>query len=264
MPRVIRVTDFSQGHSQYPPSIAIENGSTVKINGLSTMRFGDPYTPHTKYILPHDTHSPLTLKDPSRKVFVENRVISLDGDPLSCGDVAGGVITLPVNVFVGGKGLGGPATQINANETTGYSTEAPKIIYEKSALQPIYVYALDAQKNQVYVKGCPYSLKITEAYSPQIEEITGQVYKNFSGIGSNLPSYAPPGASQAIEISYSEDSNAPLPGGLFLDSNSGEIFGAIEGQYINSAVPVRINATNFSGTTSIQFFLTVRKKAFRC
>ena len=49
--------DLTTGHDSYPPSPMIATTGTVYVNNILVLRKGDKNTPHTRTVLPFDTHS---------------------------------------------------------------------------------------------------------------------------------------------------------------------------------------------------------------
>lgn len=76
----------TSGHDMYPPTVVNASSSTVKINGKRVVLHGDPITPHTKTVKPHDTHGGTVIAT-SSKLFIEGKAVARLGDKITCGDV---------------------------------------------------------------------------------------------------------------------------------------------------------------------------------
>jgi hypothetical protein len=168
---------------------------------------------------------------------------------MSCGDVAdNGAPT----VFANGGGGGGPAAQQDPGETTGYVILAPVVNYGTIQVPLESTYQ---NGRWVFVKGCPFSVKPKTAYSPQQEEDSGRIFKNFPGpptttqSGSKLPSFAKPQQVKPIAIKY-EVIGGSLPEGLSLNSDTGIISGASVRSF-NNPIRVGLRVTNIAGSNTI-------------
>src|SRR5688500_3845926 len=99
MPRIIKSTDFSQGHCWPPaPFIRPTGNRTVFTSNLPVAVLGDSYEDHPGPCGNAPTHTPLVIMG-SPNVFIQNLPVLRDGDILSCGDVANSLVG---SVFVNG------------------------------------------------------------------------------------------------------------------------------------------------------------------
>lgn len=92
---VVRQTDISQGHGCFPPRPCVTGSPNVFYNGLPSQRVTDYYPTHCCGNTCHDG----SLLSGSSTVFVNGLAQGRLGDPVSCGDTAGG--NCSPNIFSG-------------------------------------------------------------------------------------------------------------------------------------------------------------------
>lgn len=83
MPGVVRQGDVTAGHSCFPPTPPADYSPNVTCNNKRVVREGDPIVPHC-CVPPPPCHGGSYC--PSHSVTVNERSITLRGDPVSCGD----------------------------------------------------------------------------------------------------------------------------------------------------------------------------------
>ncbi len=93
------IGSVTSGHSgPFPPTLIAEGSPNVLTEGKPAARVGDKAIPHTRLVLPFDTHTPI-ISAGSSKVFINGIPAARVGDALSCG----GTIAVGVTkVFIGG------------------------------------------------------------------------------------------------------------------------------------------------------------------
>lgn len=97
---IIRSTDLTQGHCWAPTLPDPQTCSqTVFINGLPVVVVGSSYLPHTPGCTAPPTTHPVNTVRGSNTIYIEGRLVTRQGDPLSCGDISGGTMTPPPTVF---------------------------------------------------------------------------------------------------------------------------------------------------------------------
>ena len=94
-----RIGDATSGHAgPFPPTVIAAGSSNVLIEGIPAARVGDVAIPHTRTVLPFDTHTPV-ISVGSTKVLINGIPAARVGDALICG---GTIVTGASKVFIGG------------------------------------------------------------------------------------------------------------------------------------------------------------------
>ena len=283
MPRFIKSDDLTIGHC-WPPCPGVHvvppkaRAIGVTMDGATPVIQTDVYDIHPGpcgIIPPHPTF----VVRGSPDVFIGGLSVLRDGDPLSCGDVAN---SLGGSVFINGGGLGGPAAEGgDPNQTTGFVTLAPRIIYPPSQIS-YTAYSDETQNIFIFQRGCPLSIK-PNAYTPLKEEITGREFANYPGepfsnlIGApDLPSYAPDTSRDPIPLinfSLSADprgfmekiTNGVILPGINVNYETGEIYGEYFQVNVTEIPPpsinIRVSIENFVGTSTQDFRLDLIRVA---
>ncbi|WP_095700829.1 type VI secretion system PAAR protein [Pectobacterium polaris] len=78
MGNAVKLGDSDTGHGSHPPTPVAAGSSTVKVDGLSLARQGDPLSPHG-----HDR----SISSGSSSVLVDGKPAARTGDAVSCGGV---------------------------------------------------------------------------------------------------------------------------------------------------------------------------------
>lgn len=76
---------MTTGHSNYPPTVVNATQSKVFVEGIAVLVEGDPITPHTKTVDPHDTHGGTAVAS-TAKIFVSGKKAIMMADRITCGD----------------------------------------------------------------------------------------------------------------------------------------------------------------------------------
>lgn len=84
MPGVCRSGDMCTGHDAFPPRSPITSSPDVFCNGQPVVRQGDTWAPHTRTVLPFDTHSGVGTHG-SSTVFCNGIPVAREGDFIDCG-----------------------------------------------------------------------------------------------------------------------------------------------------------------------------------
>lgn len=257
MPRVIRIgLDISQGHGWLPTTCDIPTGEhSVFINGVAAAMVGDLYNV-AKHVPPplQPPHVGMFALVGSNSVFFNGKPVHRDGDAISCGDAADNGSP---SVFANGGGLGGPASNENPDETTGYVTLNPVITYPSILLTIKWVGDLESR---IYKSGCPVDFNISEIYSPLQEETTNAKFKNYPGSplsqidgAPTLPKYAPNEFRSKIPI-YGLKIDKALPDGITFNPSTGRISGALtEAGSLANEDTYRVSCENYVGSGSFIF-----------
>ncbi len=93
MPKGALVGDIGSGHDGFPPTPITAGSSTVKIDGRSVARQGDPLAPHSKP--KHPPHS-RTISEGSSTVMIDGKPAARVGDGISCGGTIVGGSTVNI------------------------------------------------------------------------------------------------------------------------------------------------------------------------
>jgi len=222
-------TNLTQGHCWVPtwPQSVNRKGS-VFVEGRKAMGVGDSFFPHIPSCTVPPTTHPVQAILGSPNVFVEGVPILRDGDPLSCGDVADGGSQ---NVLANGGGDSGPGGNKSNRGSTGYTRGKPEIFYP---VQKNVYYVIEHAFNvKKFSKGCPFEIKIQDAWTPLIEEGSNQVFKNYPGppltekAGAKLPAYARKEFELPIPITNFRFESEQIEG-VTIDPISGTIRGSFQ------------------------------------
>jgi len=85
MPPAAFITSMTSGHAgPFPPTMVAAGSGNVIIEGKPAARVGDIAIPHTRTVLPFDSHQPI-ISAGSSKVFINGIPAARIGDALSCG-----------------------------------------------------------------------------------------------------------------------------------------------------------------------------------
>ena len=99
MPPAAFISSETTGHAgPFPPTIVAAGSPTVLTEGKPAARVGDVAVPHTRQVLPFDTHEPIIAAG-SSKVFINGQPAARIGDALTCG---GFIATGAYHVNIGG------------------------------------------------------------------------------------------------------------------------------------------------------------------
>ena len=93
------IGSVTSGHAgPFPPTLVASGSGNVLIEGIPSARVSDIAIPHTRTVLPFDSHQPV-ISAGSSKVFVNGLPAARIGDALQCG---GTIATGCSKVFIGG------------------------------------------------------------------------------------------------------------------------------------------------------------------
>ena len=99
MPPAAFITSETSGHSgPFPPTMVAAGSGNVIIEGKPAARVGDVAVPHTRQVLPFDSHEPIIAAG-SGKVFINGIPAARIGDALTCG---GTIVTGAGKTIIGG------------------------------------------------------------------------------------------------------------------------------------------------------------------
>ena len=99
MPLAATIGSLTSGHSgPFPPTLIAAGSGNVLIVGMPAARVGDVAIPHTRLVLPFDSHQPI-ISAGSSKVFINGIPAARIGDALQCG---GTIATGAYHVIIGG------------------------------------------------------------------------------------------------------------------------------------------------------------------
>jgi uncharacterized Zn-binding protein involved in type VI secretion len=87
------VGDTGSEHDGFPPTKIIVGSPTVKIDGKSVARIGDPLEPHSK---PNHPPHPRLIKTGSTSVMIDGKPAARVGDQVTCGGVIIGSSTVSI------------------------------------------------------------------------------------------------------------------------------------------------------------------------
>lgn len=248
MPLFILDGDKTKGHSPGCWGPATIKGTTclnVKINNKAPIIVGDVFSTHQgpTNCGNNPTHTPAMIPAAmSNTVFINGKKALRDSDILNCGDSmnsAGG------NVFCEGGGLG-PTGSTTSGTSVNFIVGKPVIESYPSIVWKRKVRFNRDSLGQIisitFLEWCndPSSFSPV-AYTPLIDESTGQVYKNYPTQGApDLPSYANQYLRNPIPLTFfTIDYITP---GITLESN-GTISGIPSSDIIFSRT-IRIYARN--------------------